>query len=97
MQALAIQDHKIIALWENEDILALKDVETKIINLNKLTFMPGFIDAHTHLLNDASQFKTDLDGVQQLALEHSITTMGKMYKDPDFLAELQSYSSDLKA
>ena len=68
-QAIATHGEKIIAIGTDQEIMNLKNESTKMIDLGGLTLMPGFVDAHTHILNDAGSFGTDLDGVQQLALE----------------------------
>lgn len=47
--ALAIEGEKIIAVGENEDVLALATAGTSIQNLNGATLMPGLTDAHIHL------------------------------------------------
>jgi predicted amidohydrolase YtcJ len=91
-QAIAIRGEKILAIGTDQEITALKDDHTRMIDLGGLTLMPGFVDAHTHLLNDAGTFGTDLDGVQQLALENGITTIGNMFTSPEFLTEMQDYN-----
>jgi predicted amidohydrolase YtcJ len=48
-EAVAIKDNKIIAVGTNEEILALSNEETDIINLDGRSILPGFIDAHAHL------------------------------------------------
>ena len=59
--------------------------------------MPGFVDAHTHLFNDAEQyFDMSLAEVQQVALENGITTIGDMYVDERFLKEIQDFSPALR-
>ncbi|NJC95454.1 MAG: amidohydrolase family protein [Anaerolineae bacterium] len=95
-QGIAIRGDKIIALGSNQEITAYQDDHTKMVHLGGRTLMPGFVDAHTHLLNDAGQFGTDLDGIQQLALENGITTLGNLYTTQDFLNEMRQYDADGK-
>jgi len=95
-QALAIKGDKIVAVGSDQDVMALKGEQTELIALDGRTLMPGFVDAHTHLLNDAGQFGTDLDGVQQLALENGITTIGDMFVTQDFLNEMRDYNAENK-
>jgi len=95
-QALAIKGDKILAVGNDQDVMALKGERTELIALEGRTLMPGFVDAHTHLLNDAGQFGTDLDGVQQLALENGITTIGDMFVTQDFLNEMRDYNAENK-
>lgn len=90
-QAIALQGDKILAVGSDDQILALRGPSTQAIDLGGLTLMPGFVDAHTHLLNDAAYFGTDLAGVQQLALENGITTIGNLYTSPEFLEEMRQF------
>ena len=95
-QALAIKGDKIMAVGSDQDVMVFKGERTKLIALDGRTLMPGFVDAHTHLLNDAGQFGTDMDGVQQLALENGITTIGDMFVTQDFQNEMRNYNADNK-
>lgn len=49
-QAVAISGNKITAVGSNAEIEKLIDANTKVIDLNGKTLMPGFIDAHLHLV-----------------------------------------------
>lgn len=95
-QAIAIRRDKILAVGSNEVIMALRGDHTLPVDLGGRTLMPGFVDAHTHLLNDAGSFGMDLDSVQQLALENGITTIGSMYTTQEFLNEMRNYSAEDK-
>ena len=95
-QALAVKDDKIIAIGSDMDVFAFAGPETEMIALEGRTLMPGFVDAHTHLLNDASAFGMDLDGVQQIALENGITTISSMFTTEDFLNEMRDYNAENK-
>nr|WP_175989733.1 amidohydrolase [Bacillus sp. Marseille-Q1617] len=48
-EAVAIQGNEILAVGTNEDVLALANEQTKIVNLEGRSILPGFIDAHAHL------------------------------------------------
>jgi predicted amidohydrolase YtcJ len=90
--AIAVKGEYILAVGSDEDMLAYAGPGTKLIDLDGRTLMPGFVDAHTHILNDANRY---LDGVdyeeaQQLALMNGITTLGDMYVTPEFLAEMRN-------
>ena len=47
-EALAISDGKIMAVGDESSILGLKGRGTKVVDLDGLTLMPGFVDAHGH-------------------------------------------------
>lgn len=93
-QAIAVQDGKITAVGENDEILTLVTSETTVIDLNGRTLMPGFVDAHTHILNDARSMEMSLDEAQLLALQNGITTLGDLYIDRSFLREIQEFEAD---
>jgi len=90
-EAIAVQDGKIIAVGENDTILGLRESETTVIDLKGLTLMPGFVDAHTHILNDARSQGMSLDEAQALALQNGITTIGDLYIDQPFLKKIQEF------
>lgn len=49
-QAVAVSGDRIVAVGENADILRLAAANTKLVDCQGLTLLPGFIDAHCHLL-----------------------------------------------
>ena len=50
-QALAILHGRLIAVGSNSDISNYVGPETEILELQGKTVLPGFIDAHIHVLN----------------------------------------------
>jgi predicted amidohydrolase YtcJ len=96
-EALAIVGEKITAVGTNADILAQQQAEAVVIDLNGRILMPGFVDAHTHLFNDAEQsFNMSLEEIQQIALQNGITTIGDMYVDQRFLREIEAFEPALR-
>lgn len=87
--ALAVSGERIVAVGD-EEVLALAGPDTRIIDLDGRTMIPGFVDAHTHLFNDAAFWGEDFAGMQSLALRNGITTLANMYATPEFLAEMQA-------
>ena len=96
-EAVEITGQLISAVGSNEEILALARAETIVVDLDGRTILPGFVDAHTHLFNDAEQaFNMSLAEVQQIALQNGITTIGDMYIDDRFLRELEDFAPSLR-
>ena len=96
-EAIEITGEKMTAVGSNEKILALARAETMVVDLDGRTLMPGFVDAHTHLFNDAEQyFNMSLEEVQQVALANGITTLGDLYIDERFLKEMQAFAPALR-
>ena len=56
--ALAIQGEQIYAIGKSEDILSLADHDSKIINLQGKTILPGLVDSHIHLLQYGLKLST---------------------------------------
>jgi len=59
-QAVAISNGKIVDVGADQQILSYATDETKIIDLNGLTVVPGLIDCHVHML-DFGQSLRQLD------------------------------------
>jgi predicted amidohydrolase YtcJ len=62
VQGLAIREGKILASGTNQQMLALKGPQTKIVDLKGRTVVPGIIDTHSHLFDYA------LDAQEQTAV-----------------------------
>ncbi len=94
VEAIAIGGETILAVGSNEEILALDRPGATVIDLEGATIMPGFVDAHSHLFNDAEQyFDMNLAEVQRLGLENGITTLGDLYVTEGFLKEMQAFEA----
>lgn len=90
--ALAVLGEKIYKVGSDEEMLTLQKPDAMFIDLQGATIMPGFVDAHSHLFNDAQQyFDMSLGEVQELALENGITTLGNMYTTERFLRQMQQF------
>ncbi|MBX3057568.1 MAG: amidohydrolase family protein [Anaerolineae bacterium] len=96
-EAVEITGEKITAVGTNAEILPLARAESTVVDLHGRTLMPGFVDTHTHLFNDAEQtFDMSLAEVQQIALQNGITTIGDMYIDERFLREIEDFALALR-
>ncbi|MFT6302319.1 MAG: putative amidohydrolase YtcJ [Granulosicoccus sp.] len=54
-EAIATRDGLIIAVGSTKDISGFKGPLTKVVELNKKTVVPGFIDAHSHFAGVGTQ------------------------------------------
>lgn len=50
VEAVAVEGNRIVAVGTSDDVLRLRGSETQTIDLDGRTLLPGFIDAHVHLL-----------------------------------------------
>lgn len=72
--AVAITDGKITAVGSVDDVLALADDHTRVVDLAGRTVMPGVVEPHTHLLQGpAPDQRAMLQGQTEL-LAGGITT-----------------------
>ncbi len=70
VSALAIAaDGRILAVGSDEEVLRRRGTATELVDLQGRFAMPGFNDAHVHLLSGGTQktLSVDLDGVPTLA------------------------------
>jgi len=65
VQAIAIDGNRILATGSNEQILALADANTNIIDLEGRTVVPGLIDNHVHYIRTVQRWhqQARIDGV----------------------------------
>jgi len=86
-EAIAVSGNRILHVGTTNEVLALAGPETERIDLAGRSLYPGFIDPHTHLLNDSwNQGLSPID-TQKLALQHGITSAANMYTTPDLTEE----------
>ena len=50
-QALAVQNGRFVAVGDDDSVGRLAGPDTRVLNLGGKTVLPGFIDAHIHVLN----------------------------------------------
>lgn len=82
--ALAVRDGMIVAIGSDEEVSPHIGDGTRVVELGGRALLPGFVDAHTHLLSDGEEPILD---AQRLALENGITTLADASVEPDLLAD----------
>ena len=67
--AVAIADGKFLAVGSDNEILALADSATRVIDLGRRGVLPGLFDNHTHMVRGGLNYNLELrwDGVRSLA------------------------------
>ena len=54
-EAVAVKDGKILAVGTTEEVLKNKNSSTKLIDIQGKTMLPGFVDAHGHVMGGGLQ------------------------------------------
>ena len=63
-EAIAISDGKIAGVGSNQDMEGLTGPSTRVLDLGGKTVLPGFIDAHTHVMSSGVRHVTQADCAQ---------------------------------
>lgn len=86
-EALAVNGETIVAVGADSDMDQYVGEGTRVVDLEGRTVIPGFVDAHTHILSDGS-----VAAGQPMALENGITTLAEGFINPDRLDTLVASS-----
>jgi predicted amidohydrolase YtcJ len=67
--AVAIRDGVFEAVGSDDEVMRLADADTKVINLEKRTAIPGLNDSHTHVIRGGLHYNMELrwEGVPSVA------------------------------
>jgi predicted amidohydrolase YtcJ len=91
-EAVAVQDGKIIKVGSLSKLKAVQGQDTKLINLNGQTLMPGLVEPHVHIMGTAfseeiflnlSNFTMPHDTLDSLVAK--LTAYGKNLKDGQWI------------
>ncbi|MGB0561448.1 MAG: amidohydrolase [Spirulinaceae cyanobacterium] len=68
-EAVAIKDNRFLAVGSEKDVMAFRGDQTRLLDLNGRTVIPGINDTHTHLIRGGLNYNMELrwDGVPSLA------------------------------
>jgi hypothetical protein len=93
-KALAISAGRIMLVGSIEDVMVLADDNTVVMDVEGKTVLPGFVDAHNHLLSEAivSGDKT-LEEAQEYGLVNGITSMADMSVGPSVIEPLRAFGN----
>ncbi|GIM48075.1 amidohydrolase [Collibacillus ludicampi] len=82
VQAVAVRGNRIVAVGSNQDVQSFIVEGTEVIDLQGKTLVPGFIDAHLHLV---------LYGLRQLAIS---CKQDHLHSIDDILAEIRKKAAE---
>jgi hypothetical protein len=55
-EAMAVRDEIIIALGEDSEMLAMAGPQTRVVDLQGKTVLPGFVESHVHPMSESERF-----------------------------------------
>jgi predicted amidohydrolase YtcJ len=84
-KAVAVKGDRIQAVGTNDEIMKLKTEDTKVIDLEGKTMVPGFNDSHMHLLNYGYSL-TQVDLIGTRSLEEVLERTREFIKENDIAA-----------
>jgi predicted amidohydrolase YtcJ len=84
-EAVALHDNLIQAVGSNEDILALKGPGTVLIDLQGKTLMPGFVEGHTHYIQNAWMDGISLEEMTSNLVRFGLTSETEMHGAREFI------------
>jgi hypothetical protein len=81
--AIHIRGERIVAVGDDDALLAEAGPTTRLVDLAGRTMMPGFVDAHSHMFEEP-----DLAAAQEALVRTGVTTTADMYVDHPLLQRL---------
>lgn len=84
-EAVAIQGKKILAAGSDEYTLALKGPDTVVIDLQGKTLMPGFVEAHTHYIQNSYFAGKSFEEMMGNLVRFGLTSETEMHGNREFI------------
>lgn len=56
VEAIAVRDQVIIGLGSDEEIMRMAGPDTRVVDLQGKTVLPGFVESHVHPMSEAERF-----------------------------------------
>ncbi|MCP8464448.1 amidohydrolase [Pseudomonas sp. ZM23] len=76
-QAVAVADGKVLRVGSNDEIRALGDAASKVVDLGGKVVMPGFIDSHSHSIFGGLELISASMQDEQLELDAFVQRLGQ--------------------
>ncbi len=89
-EAVAVRHGRIIAVGEDDDVVALRKRPTRVVDLGGRTVLPGFIDSHAHWIGDGSRVGLNADQAVDAAVRAGWTSITEQFVDQERLADLRA-------
>jgi len=87
VQAIAIDEGRIIGLGSDGEMEAYTDASTEIVDLGTKFVLPGFIDSHAHPISATKQlYEVNLYNLQTMAeIQRALRDFRKLHADASFI------------
>jgi predicted amidohydrolase YtcJ len=92
VEAVAVNGDTITAVGDREEIALYVSDETTVVDLEGRALLPGFVDAHTHLLSDSGSSVLDQ---QATALANGITSLADASVEPELVEAFLAVQDEL--
>jgi hypothetical protein len=92
-EAVAIRRDRILAVGDNNRVLALRNRTTRVVDLGGRTVMPGFIDSHAHWIGDGWMVGLHAYTAIEAALRRGWTSINEQFVDRRRLEVLRALDS----
>lgn len=78
-EAIAIRSGRVTAAGADDDVLALADRVTRLVDLGGRTVLPGFIDSHAHWIGDREMVGFTPERTIEAALRRGWTSISEQF------------------
>lgn len=89
-EAIAVRDGRILAVGDDDHVLALGERATRVVDLGGRTVLPGFIDSHAHWIGDGGMVGHNAESAIDAALRRGWTSISEQFVNRQRLADLRA-------
>ena len=87
--AIAVRDGRILAVGDDDGVLALRRRQTRVVDLRGRAVLPGFIDSHAHWIGDGLMVGLSAYSAIDGALRRGWTSINEQFVDQGWLETLR--------
>src|SRR6266545_5513691 len=87
-EAVAVRNGQILAVGDEQSVLALRKPVTRVVDLRGRTVMPGFIDSHAHWIGDGLMVGLSPELAVWSALRRGFTSINELFVNVERLDAL---------
>jgi predicted amidohydrolase YtcJ len=88
-EAIAVRDGRILAVGDDDSVLALRQRQTRVVDLGGRTVLPGFIDSHAHWIGDGLMVDLSAYSAIDGALRRGWTSINELFVNQGWLETLR--------